>query len=116
MSTPRYEDHPGPDQSRAAERRRTAHRSSVPDGPQQIVVHGPGARAAANSIPLRGQAYLHPLLKLLGEAPIAPLRIDRKYRHLRLVDTSERWGGNPDGCSPCACRSGHAAASWSVAS
>lgn len=64
------------------------------------------ARATANGVPLRGQAYLHPSLKPLDQAPIDPPRVDRKYRHLRLVDTSERWAGDPDGCSPWACRSG----------
>lgn len=64
------------------------------------------ARANANGIPLRGQAYLHPSLKPLDQAPIDPPRVDRKYRHLRLVDTSERWEGDPDGCAPWACRSG----------
>jgi len=66
------------------------------------------ARATANGIPLRGQAYLHPSLKPLDEAPIDPPHVDRKFRHLRLVDTSERWEGDPDGCSPWACRSGAA--------
>ncbi|HEV2638522.1 MAG TPA: hypothetical protein VGX23_25475 [Actinocrinis sp.] len=64
------------------------------------------ARATANGVPLRGQAYLHPSLMPLDQAPIDPPRVDRKYRHLRLVDTSERWAGDPDGCSPWACRSG----------
>jgi hypothetical protein len=64
------------------------------------------ARANANGMPLRGQAYLHPSLKPLDQAPIDPPHVDRKYRHLRLVDTSDRWKGDPDGCSPWACRSG----------
>lgn len=64
------------------------------------------ARANANGVPLRGQAYLHPSLKPLDEAPIDPPQVDRKFRHLRLVDTGERWEGDPDGCSPWACRSG----------
>ncbi|HEV2345805.1 MAG TPA: hypothetical protein VGS97_17025 [Actinocrinis sp.] len=66
------------------------------------------ARATANGVPLRGQAYLHPSLRPLDEAPIDPPHVDRKYRRLRLVDTSERWKGDPDGCSPWACRSGSA--------
>jgi hypothetical protein len=64
------------------------------------------ARATANGVPLRGQAYLRPSLKPLDEAPIDPPGIDRKYRHLRLVITGEQWEGDPDGCSPWACRSG----------
>jgi hypothetical protein len=64
------------------------------------------ARANANGVPLRGQAYLHPSLKPLDEAPIDPPQVDRRFRHLRLVETGERWEGDPDGCSPWACRSG----------
>lgn len=69
------------------------------------------ARANAKGIPLRGQAYLHPSLKPLDEAPIDLAHVDRKFRHLRLVDVAERWEGDPDGCSPWACRSGSAVAS-----
>lgn len=64
------------------------------------------ARANANGRPLLGEAFLHPSLQPLGEAPIdAP----PKRRHLRLVGTDEavNWeDGDPDGCSPWACRSG----------
>lgn len=64
------------------------------------------ARANANGRPLLGQAFLHPSLLPLDEAPIdAPPR----RRHLRLVgrDEAEDWeDGDPDGCSPWACRSG----------
>lgn len=63
------------------------------------------ARANANGIPLRGQAFLHPSLLPLDQAPIdAPPR----RRHLRLADQpeAELWDGDPDGCSPWACRSG----------
>lgn len=64
------------------------------------------ARANANGQPLLGQAFLHPSLQPLDQAPIdAPPR----RRHLRLVgqDESEDWEhGDPDGCSPWACRSG----------
>jgi hypothetical protein len=64
------------------------------------------ARANANGRPLLGQAFLHPSLQPLAEAPIdAP----PKRRHLRLVghDETENWeDGDPDGCSPWACRSG----------
>lgn len=64
------------------------------------------ARANANGRPLLGQAFLHPSLQPLDEAPIdAP----PKRRHLRLVSTDEAddWeDGDPDGCSPWACRSG----------
>jgi hypothetical protein len=64
------------------------------------------ARANANGRPLLGEAFLHPSLRPLDEAPIdAP----PKRRHLRLVgaDETENWeDGDPDGCSPWACRSG----------
>jgi hypothetical protein len=64
------------------------------------------ARANANGRPLLGQAFLHPSLLPLDQAPIdAP----PKRRHLRLVgqDEAENWeDGDPDGCSPWACRSG----------
>ena len=66
------------------------------------------ARANANGVPLRGQAYLHPSLTPLDQAPIDPPTANKKFRHLRLVDASERWEGDPDGCSPWACRSGSA--------
>jgi hypothetical protein len=52
VPTPRHEGHPGLDQSSAAERPWTAHRSSIPDERDQIVVDeqwivvdGPGSRA-----------------------------------------------------------------------
>jgi hypothetical protein len=64
------------------------------------------ARANASGVPLRGQAYLHPSLMPLDQAPIHPPHVDRKFRHLRLAPTGERWEGDPDGCSPWACRSG----------
>lgn len=64
------------------------------------------ARANANGRPLLGQAFLHPSLLPLDQAPIdAP----PKRRNLRLVsrDEAEDWeNGDPDGCSPWACRSG----------
>ena len=64
------------------------------------------ARANANGRPLLGEAFLHPSLRPLDEAPIdAP----PKRRHLRLVgaDEADSWeDGDPDGCSPWACRSG----------
>jgi len=64
------------------------------------------ARANANGRPLLGQAFLHPSLLPLDQAPIdAP----PKRRHLRLVaqDQTGDWeNGDPDGCSPWACRSG----------
>lgn len=64
------------------------------------------ARANANGRPLLGQAFLHPSLLPLDQAPIdAPPR----RRHLRLVGAheAEDWeDGDPDGCSPWACRSG----------
>jgi len=69
------------------------------------------ARANANGVPLRGQAYLHPSLVPLDQAPIDPPHVDRKFRHLRLVSTGERWEGDPDGFSPWACRSGPQASS-----
>jgi hypothetical protein len=63
------------------------------------------ARANANAVPLRGQAFLHPSLLPLDQAPIdAPPR-----RHLRPAgqNEAEDWeDGDPDGCSPWACRSG----------
>jgi hypothetical protein len=64
------------------------------------------ARANANGVPLRGQAYLHPSLMPLDQAPIDPPNVDRKFRHLRLVPAQQQWEGDPDGCSPWACRSG----------
>ena len=64
------------------------------------------ARANANGRPLLGQAFLHSSLRPLDEAPIdAP----PNRRHLRLVgaDEADNWeDGDPDGCSPWACRSG----------
>jgi hypothetical protein len=69
------------------------------------------ARATAAGIPLRGQAYLHPSLLPLDQAPIDPRPAPRR-RHLRLVETGPRaadpktWEGDPDGCSPWSCRSG----------
>jgi hypothetical protein len=62
------------------------------------------ARANANGRPLLGEAFLHPSLLPLDQAPIdAP----PKRRHLRLVDPGEAGNdGDPDGCSPWACRSG----------
>ena len=68
------------------------------------------ARANAAGIPLRGQAYLHPSLQPLDQAPIDHQPAPRR-RHLRLVETGpaaepETWEGDPDGCSPWSCRSG----------
>jgi hypothetical protein len=67
------------------------------------------ARANANGVALRGQAFLHPSLKPLDQAPIDPPVAGRTHKHLRLLPTHEEWTGSPDGCGPWACRSGTAA-------
>ena len=70
-------------------------------------VRAGSARANAGGIPLRGQAFLHPSLLPLDQAPIDTPARTRNRRHLRLLPTQqEEWNGDPDGCSPWACRSG----------
>ncbi|WP_051450383.1 hypothetical protein [Actinospica robiniae] len=76
--------------------------------------HG-SARANAGGIALRGQAFLHPSLKPLDQAPIDPPAIRRVRGHLRLLPAHEEWTGSPDGCGPWACRSGSAALSPAAA-
>jgi 3'-phosphoadenosine 5'-phosphosulfate sulfotransferase (PAPS reductase)/FAD synthetase len=61
--------------------------------------------ATAKGQPLRGTYYLHSTCQPLGEVDL-----DRTSRRLRAVGTAEPVGdepeGDPDGCSPWACRSG----------
>jgi hypothetical protein len=64
------------------------------------------ARATAAGIPLRGQAFLHPSLRPLDQAPIDPPVAGIERKHLRLLPTHPEWEGEPDGCGPWACRSG----------
>jgi hypothetical protein len=61
------------------------------------------ARANANGVPLRGQAFLHPSLRPLDQAPIdTPLR--RRHSRPAGQEEAEDWeDGDPDGCSPWAC-------------
>lgn len=54
----------------------------------------------------RGMLRRHPSLKPLDQAAIDPPTVNRKLRHPRLADTSERWEGDSDGCSPWACHPG----------
>jgi hypothetical protein len=69
-----------------------------------------GARANANGNRLLGQAFLHPSLLPLDQAPIDPPATGRSRAvGLRLLPSApggEEWDGDPDGCSPWSCRSG----------
>ncbi|WP_179815959.1 hypothetical protein [Allostreptomyces psammosilenae] len=65
------------------------------------------ARANADGNRLLGQAFLHRSRLPLDQAPIdRPTAQERRARQLPLIEAHELEDGEPDGCSPWACRSG----------
>jgi len=77
-------------------------------------IRGGSARANANGKPLLGEAYLHRSRLPLDQAPIDKVTFaEWKSRQGDLFDAAadiEAEDGDPDGCSPWACRSGSAVA------
>lgn len=73
-------------------------------------IRGGGASANAKGKTLRGKAYLHRAMVPLDEAPIDRVtRGEWKSRQVDLFDAVADQlmeDGDPDGCSPWACRSG----------
>lgn len=72
-------------------------------------IRASGARATALGKPLLGEAYLHRSRRPLSEAPIDRVTAHewgRRQGDLFDAVADEEENGDPDGCSPWACRSG----------